>query len=337
MTLVSKKKIISQKWAFDTASADARITVLEDNEYKITYYEVISGASGSVTLPTGATINAGEFGLSGNAILSKIDGSDKPTYESPKTAGGVVVTASLNTSTGAWVASGTYTDSDVALIYSIKIKAVYYSNLNYDRIIDTVELTDFPISQVITNGVTNKVPSEDAVYDALSLKLTASNNLSDVSNPITARNNLKEWDLYLTNGDQSTTSNVASNVTDLVSTTLEINKRYKIEGFLHIGCSSTGGVKLQITIPTGATLWVDAYGYAATGTSFTRTSLTASATLSAVAFCTVSSVNGMARLTGEIVIDGTAGTIQIGFASGTNTQTSTIYQAGTIITIKQLN
>ncbi len=121
-------------------SLPGRVTTLEDNEYKITYYEIISGTSGSLTLPTGATINAGEFGLSGNAILSKIDGSNKPTFESPKTAGGTVVTASLNETTGAWVASGVYTDPSVALIYSIKIKAIDYHNLTYDNIIETINI-----------------------------------------------------------------------------------------------------------------------------------------------------------------------------------------------------
>lgn len=140
MTQFSKKKIISQKSATDLTSTNSRVTTLENNEYKITYYEVVSGASGSLTLPTGATINAGEFGLSGNCVLSKIDGSNKPTFESPKTAGGTVVTASLNETTGAWVASGVYTDANVALIYSIKIKAIYYSNLTYANIIETVDV-----------------------------------------------------------------------------------------------------------------------------------------------------------------------------------------------------
>jgi len=121
-------------------SLPSRVTNLENNEYKITYYEIISGASGSITIPTGATINAGEFGLSGNCVLSKIDGSNKPTFESPKTSGGTIVTASLNETTGAWVASGTYTDSDVALIYSIKIKAIDYHNLTYDYIVETVDV-----------------------------------------------------------------------------------------------------------------------------------------------------------------------------------------------------
>jgi hypothetical protein len=157
---------------------NGRVTNLENNEYKITYYEIVSGASGSLTIPTGAIINAGEFGLSGNCILSKIDGSNKPTFESPKTVGGTVVTASLNETTGAWVASGTYTDTNVALIYSIKIKAINYSNLTYTNIIETVELSDFPISQTITNGVTNKAPSEDAVFDALLGKQDKVNGLT---------------------------------------------------------------------------------------------------------------------------------------------------------------
>jgi len=157
---------------------NGRVTNLENNEYKITYYEIVSGASGSLTIPTGAIINAGEFGLSGNCILSKIDGSNKPTFESPKTVGGTVVTASLNETTGAWVASGTYTDTDVALIYSIKIKAINYSNLTYTNIIETVELSDFPISQTLTNGVTDKAPSEDTVIDALLGKQDKVNGLT---------------------------------------------------------------------------------------------------------------------------------------------------------------
>lgn len=140
MTQFSKKKIIAQKSSTDLTSTNSRITILENNEYKITYYEVVSGASGSLTLPTGAIINAGEFGLSGNCVLSKIDGSNKPTFESPKTAGGTVVTASLNETTGAWVASGVYTDPSVALIYSIKIKAINYANLTYANIIETVDV-----------------------------------------------------------------------------------------------------------------------------------------------------------------------------------------------------
>ena len=114
----------------DVSTITADVTNLKNNELKITYYEIVSGASGTITPPTGATFNSDEFGNSGNSILSRINGANKPTYESPKTAGGVVVTANLNTTSGAWVASGTYTDTYVALIYSINVKEVDYANLN---------------------------------------------------------------------------------------------------------------------------------------------------------------------------------------------------------------
>ena len=167
--------------------------------------------------------------------------------------------------------------------------------------------------------------------------LVASNNLSDLSNPLTARNNLKEWDLYLTGGDQSTTSNVASNITDLVTHTLEINKRYYIHGTLHIGCNNTGGVKFQVTLPTGATVYLVAEGLAGGGTTRTFSAITASATLTAAAFTTVNTASSYIVFSGEILMGGTAGTVQFGFASGTNTQTSTVYQLGSHLTIKQIN
>ena len=159
------KRLFSQTGG--DASLPARVITLENNEYKITYYEIISGASGSITIPAGATINAGEFGLSGNCILSKIDGSNKPTFESPKTAGGVIVTASLNISTGAWVASGTYTDSSVALIYSIKIKAIYYSNLTYTNIIETADITDGYVKKgTMTANYLQKADGNGGVTDS---------------------------------------------------------------------------------------------------------------------------------------------------------------------------
>lgn len=133
------KRIFSQDGSFE--AVNSRISNLETHEYKITYYEVVSGTSGTLTVPSQGTINADEFGLSGNAILSKIDVNGKPTFESPVTSGGSPVTASLNVLTGAWVASAAYTDTNVALIYSIKINALYYDNLVYSNIIETVKVT----------------------------------------------------------------------------------------------------------------------------------------------------------------------------------------------------
>lgn len=166
--------------------------------------------------------------------------------------------------------------------------------------------------------------------------LVASNNLSDISSPTTARNNLKEWNLFLTGGDQSTTSNVAANITDLVSPTLTANKRYQIHGRIRNGCNNTGGVKYQITIPAGASLYVYFSGSNSSNTTYSNSFVNASATLMTVV---LQAFNGtsVTRVDGEITLGATAGTVQFGFASNTNTQTSTVYQQGTSITIKQLN
>lgn len=191
------------------------------------------------------------------------------------------------------------------------------------------------ITQTITNGVTDKAPSEDAVFDALALKLTAANNLSDLANPLTARNNLKIWDLFLTGGNQSTTSNVATNITDLVSPTLTASKRYRIHGVIKVGCNNTGGIRFQITLPSGASMDISLSGSNTSNTAYINATITSSATLSAQ----VNSFNGlsMLRVDGEISLGVTAGTIQFGFASGINTQTSTVYQLGTHLTVTQIN
>lgn len=318
------KKLYSQLGGDPTLPS--RVTNLENNEYKITYYEIISGASGSITLPTGATINAGEFGLSGNCVLSKIDGSNKPTFESPKTSGGTIVTASLNVSTGAWVASGTYTDSNVALIYSIKIKAIYYGNLTYANIIETVADGSAYIKNLTSDA--------QAQLDA---KLAKASNLSDLSNPLTSRTNLGVIDMHITTGDQSTTSNAASNITDLVSPSLSANTRYKINGIIRMGCNNTGGVKLQITIPTSATMSVIGDGNTSSTGGRIFNNITTSATLITNVYAGLNNANSYVLISGEISIGANAGAIQFGFASGINTQISTIYQLGTQLTLTKIN
>jgi len=143
---------------FNTANSDlaGRIIILENNVYKITYYEIISGASGTLTVPTAATINADEFS-GADCILSEIDGNNKPTWISPKTVGGTVVTATLNTSTGAWVKSGVTVSANVALIYSLNIRAADYANLTNFYIVDETVIGD--LSYVLNNTTTNSVAS----------------------------------------------------------------------------------------------------------------------------------------------------------------------------------
>jgi hypothetical protein len=147
---------------------DLRITNLENNELKVTYFEIISGTSGSITIPTSTTINEEEFGLSGNAVLSKIDAANKPIFQSPLTATGTIVTASLDPITGDWVATGEYTDTNVALIYSLKLKTLNYSNLDYDFIIDETSNNITRTSELINDG-------DDGVSHFISLNDLPSN------------------------------------------------------------------------------------------------------------------------------------------------------------------
>lgn len=193
------------------------------------------------------------------------------------------------------------------------------------------------VASSITDGDTTHSPSGDVVFDALALKLSASNNLSDIANALTARNNLKQWDLFLTAGNQNTTSNVASNITGLVTPTLTANKRYKVSGKILITCNSMGGVKFQVTTPSGTTLSVGFSGNTSSNTAFLSTGVAVSATLMPTALCTNASFGTYVDVTGEISIGATAGTIQFGFASGTNTQTSTVYQLGTHLTVTQID
>lgn len=168
--------------------------------------------------------------------------------------------------------------------------------------------------------------------------LLIANNLSDLANFITARNaNLRMFDLFLTAGNQTTTSNVASDITELVTPTLTANKRYKISGQILITCNGTGGVKFQVTVPTGATLSLGFTGNTTSQTAFGQYGVAASATLTPTALCTNSSFGTYINVCGEVSIGATAGTIQFGFASGTNTQTSTVYQRGTHLTVTQID
>ena len=140
------------KRIFNTSdgSLAATVSILSNNVYKVTYYEIISGASGTLTVPTGATINAGEF-AGANCVLSEIDGSNKPTYITPLDSGGTAVTSSLNVGSGAWVKSGITVSTNIALIYSVNIAAIDYQNLNNFYVIETA-LIPGTVGSAIGNG-----------------------------------------------------------------------------------------------------------------------------------------------------------------------------------------
>lgn len=132
--------------------------------------------------------------------------------------------------------------------------------------------------------------------------------------------------VFLTNGDQSTTSNLAVNITDLVYN-LSANKRYFLTGQLRVNCSTTNGIKYSYSIPTGATMSLLLFTNSASG-AFASTLVNTSALLT-IALNTNANNYNFVRVMGEITTGANSGNLQLAFASATAGNTSTIYQQGT--------
>jgi len=129
---------------------DTLLDKLKANETIITYFEVISGASGgTVSKPTGATIQLDKFYNSGDAILSRIDGSNNLTGEVPRNAGGDLITATMDTA-GVYTLSGTAVDANIAIIYVFSIKSEDRGNVNLSQVVEENDVNDH--SQL--NGLT---------------------------------------------------------------------------------------------------------------------------------------------------------------------------------------
>jgi len=133
-------------------------------------------------------------------------------------------------------------------------------------------------------------------------------------------------------GDQSTTSTTAVDITDLVSGTLAAGK-YAINGSIRIGSSSTTGVSIGITIPSGATMAIHAVGRGSTNANNVRETLTTSGTLSSSNFA---QVNGdtVIDIFGTITIGATPGVLQFIFAKVTS-GTATIFDEGTQLKLEK--
>jgi len=147
--------------------------------------------------------------------------------------------------------------------------------------------------------------------------------------PIATANNL-----YITTGDQTKTATgipTIANITGLSVTTVA-NKRYAFEGYLHVGCNAAGGIKFAVTAPTGSTISFGFMGPATPNlTNGIQQFISASATLTTSALANAISSLGIVKVYGEVSTGATTGTINFGFDSANNGQTSTIYQNGTNI------
>lgn len=131
------------------------------------------------------------------------------------------------------------------------------------------------ITQTITNGVTDKVPSEDAVFDALALKLTQ-NNFTDITGSCT----IVGWASYTTNsiravdmGDYYIVTGYIVGTSNSITTTVQMpytNNGHR-QGYSGYGVSNGTSVFTRVLI-NGASDTIDfrtgsaGNAWAATGT-----------------------------------------------------------------------
>lgn len=121
-----------------------RIAALEGKNVRSTRFASIgSSTSGTVTLPTGATVILDDFGGTVDAVVSQISGG-RPTYEPATDSAGNVIAATFDAS-GNWTFSGTPVAYPVALLYRVR-----QSVLNYDAtdasIVGPIQQEDFTIT-----------------------------------------------------------------------------------------------------------------------------------------------------------------------------------------------
>lgn len=143
---------------------------------------------------------------------------------------------------------------------------------------------------------------------------------------------LEMEEIYVT-GDQTTPSTTAVSIIDLVTTTLTTGK-YKINGTIGVGSSSTAGLKLGVILPTGATMKLKGLDRGSTTANSITEIFTTSNTLSTGNFCPTNG-ESIVNINGTITIGATSGVVQFIFAK-TTSGTATIYDEGTQLTIEKL-
>ena len=160
----------------ENETVNSRITVLEDNEYKVAYFAEISSNTGTITIPAQATILLDQFPGGVDALVSTLS-SGVPTGINPSTAGGAIVDVSSFDALGNYTLTGIPSGYPVALVYILKIKAKYWANLTTANII-TAEQVAPSISDGIAAGTdtyTVSIPGITAYNKTLKVSIQFTN------------------------------------------------------------------------------------------------------------------------------------------------------------------
>jgi len=144
----------------DTTAIETRLTVLEDNEYKVTYWEAISSDSGTITKPTNSTILLDQFQEGADAFITTIV-NGKPSGEAVMDSGGNELDVTSFDALGNYTLSGVPSGYPVALIYVISIKAVDYQNIDLDFEISRYDMVQQKIITTISSSATPTIVISD--------------------------------------------------------------------------------------------------------------------------------------------------------------------------------
>lgn len=102
------------------AALGSRVDSLEDSPHVACWFEIVgSGSSGTLTPPADGDILLDRFPEGADCLLSNCDALGQPAWESPRTAGGDLVTAELDAA-GHWALHGVPADWPVALLYAYR-------------------------------------------------------------------------------------------------------------------------------------------------------------------------------------------------------------------------
>lgn len=133
--------------AASVAALTARVQTIEDTYYLCLYYEtLISGTSGTVSVPAGGTIVLDGFEGKADAIIVGSSNSF-PVYDTVFTSGGVAVAATMDAS-GNYTLVGIPASYPVSILYFYKVKELQYDSTK--TIQEAVDITPVTSAAVVS-------------------------------------------------------------------------------------------------------------------------------------------------------------------------------------------
>lgn len=209
-----------QRLAFKIVDLNNNVESVKNVIYEVTYKEIIDitgGTTGSITFPNGATLDEEDY--PGNSYLTTLEAGGEITGVSPRNTTGEIITSSLD-SNGDWITTD-ITNSSVAIIFNLKIKAVDALNLDDSKVIDLFKVQDsIPTNQgfidyndttgnvtLVANTWTDIPNDGNGAFSNSTYKPEGVTNLLDVNTGYINTSELQLGDSILIRNDYSVTPN----------------------------------------------------------------------------------------------------------------------------------